>query len=136
MGHYDCKHCGEYGCFGSCPEGQAEKARLEKIRKVGEAVNVKIALNALNEQRDGDGDICVEDLDDDFKLIEEGDWNQDHKYQRSTSIVQHNKTKTFWSITRSRSGSPFSDWYYGEAYVTRVTPVVRTIQVTSWEEVK
>lgn len=133
MGHYDCKHCGEYGCFGSCPEGQAEKARLLKNRKKEDEINVKIALDALNENRDSQGDIYIEDLDDDFELIEEGEWKQNGKSQYRENIVKHKKTGTFWSIERERSGDWYSDWYYGEATVTRVTPVVRTIQVTTWE---
>ncbi|ADX87514.1 hypothetical protein TU18-RWS_00110 [Vibrio phage ICP3_2009_B] len=133
MGHYDCKHCGEYGWFGACPEGQAKEARLLKKRKEEDKINAKIALDALKEQQDANGDICVEDLSDDFELIEEGKWKQVGKYQFSESIVKHKKTGTFWSIERERSGDWYSDWYYGEATVTRVTPVVRTVQVTTWE---
>lgn len=136
MGHYDCKHCGKYCCFGSCPEGQAEKARLMNNCKEDDKINVKIALDALNEYRDGDGDICVEDLSDDFELIEKGEWNQVGKSQFSESIVKHKKTGTFWSIERERSGDCHNEWYYGESYATRVTPVVHTIQVTKWEAVK
>lgn len=127
MDHYDCKHCGTFGCFSNCLEGQAEKARLLKQHKLEDEIN---------SLRDGYGDICVEDLSNDFKLIEEGKWSQDHKYQFSSSVVQHIKTNTFWMIKRSRSCSYHSDWYYDNASFKRVTPVVRTKQVTSWKEVK
>lgn len=34
MGHYDCKFCGTYGCFGDCPEGQ-EFYRKDEEKKEG-----------------------------------------------------------------------------------------------------
>lgn len=33
MGHYDCKRCGEYGCFGECEE--AEKRFAEALDCAG-----------------------------------------------------------------------------------------------------
>lgn len=70
-------------------------------------------------------------------LIEEGEWVQDHKYQHKTTIVQDVRTNLFYRYTLTRSGSPFSDWYYtyeddSEHYLEEVTQQTRTIVITEW----
>ena len=49
---------------------------------------------------------------DDWELVEEGEWTQDHKYQHKDSVVKHKPTGKFYHYEISRSGSPFTDWYY------------------------
>ena len=48
----------------------------------------------------------------DWEVVEEGDWTQDYKYQHKESVVKHVPTGKFYSYGISRSGSPFTDWYY------------------------
>ena len=77
-------------------------------------------------------DLFFEDYTDEFEVVEEGDWTQDYKSQLRTIVFKYNGL--LYSITASRSGSPFTDWYYEwedtdvfEAY--RVEPVTKTITV-------
>lgn len=70
-------------------------------------------------------------------LIEEGEWIQDGKYQERTNIVQDVRTNLYYRYTITRSGSPFTDWYYtysdySEHYLEEVTKQTRTITITEW----
>lgn len=49
---------------------------------------------------------------DDWEVVEEGEWVQDYKYQNKESVVKHIPTGKFYCYGISRSGSPFTDWYY------------------------
>lgn len=48
----------------------------------------------------------------DLVLHEEGDWDVDSKYQFMTNIYFQESTGKYFSVTISRSGSPFTDWHY------------------------
>ena len=50
-----------------------------------------------------------EDVDEGV-IIESGDWIQDGKYQYKETIFNHDGK--IYSLSVSRSGSPFTDWYY------------------------
>lgn len=56
----------------------------------------------------------IEEVD----VIEDGDWTQEGKYQYSQSIVKFKDT--FIQISMSRSGSPFTDWYYDDTEISVV----------------
>lgn len=78
--------------------------------------------------------------DNPWIMIEEGDWIQDGKYQLQTSVVQDSRTGKYYSFDVSRSGSPFTDWYYphedeDEFWLTEVKSETRTITVTEWVSV-
>lgn len=79
-----------------------------------------------------DGDIRWEELPEDFDIVEEGDWTQDHKYQHSEGVVRHKDTNRFFRISRSRYGSYHTSWYYGEAHVCEVERREETITITKW----
>lgn len=73
-----------------------------------------------------EGDICIDELPEEFDVVEEGDWGIDYKdYASCVNIVTHKPSKTFWSIYRNRSGSYYTDYYYGESDVCRVEPAQR-----------
>ena len=68
---------------------------------------------------------------------EENKWVQDGKYQEQTNIVKDSLTGKFYRYSISRSGSPFTDWYYphqdeSKHYLEEVTQQTRTITVTEW----
>lgn len=46
-----------------------------------------------------------------IKIIEESDWFQDGKCQYMETIIKVDDK--FYSVGFDRSGSPFTDWYYG-----------------------
>lgn len=48
----------------------------------------------------------------DLILHEEGDWEVECDYQLITNIYFQESTGKYFSVTVSRSGSPFTDWYY------------------------
>ncbi len=48
---------------------------------------------------------------DGFKIVEKTDWTDEGKYQYMDVIFEH-AGKT-WKVTIDRSGSYFSDYYYG-----------------------
>lgn len=56
-------------------------------------------------------DLCHDDHDEGvYQIVDEGDWNQDYKYQHRYIVFKH-KDKLYQLLV-SRSGSPFTDWYY------------------------
>lgn len=65
------------------------------------------------------------EANDDCKIIEEGDWRQDSKYQFRTTIVEYKGILI--AVSETRSGSPFSDWFYNDTHI---------IQCERKEEVK
>ena len=54
----------------------------------------------------------IEGGDGDWEIVEEGEWTQDYKYQHKESVVKHVPTGKCYHYEISRSGSPFTDWYY------------------------
>lgn len=57
----------------------------------------------------------LEDIEygsDTWEVVDEGEWVQDYKYQTKESIVKHIPTGKYYQYELSRSGSPFTDWYY------------------------
>ena len=75
-----------------------------------------------------------------WEIVEEGDWTQDYKYQIQENVVKHIPTGKFYQYEISRSGSPFTDWYYSyedelpELY--EVEKKSRTIVQEYWGVVK
>ena len=73
-----------------------------------------------------------------FEVIEEDEWTQDHKYQLKDWIFKYEGK--FYQLTENRSGSPFTDWFYGSDYweaeveVEEVEPV--EVKITQWKVVK
>lgn len=73
-----------------------------------------------------------------FEVIEAGEWTQDYKYQLKDWIFRYEGR--FYQLTESRSGSPFTDWYYdsddwkAEVEVEEVEPV--EVKITQWKVVK
>lgn len=82
--------------------------------------------------------LTEEDPSEGFEIVEEGDWTQDHKCQFKDWIFKHEGK--FYSLTESRSGSPFTDWYYAsedwgsQVEVEEVEPV--EVKITQWKVVK
>ena len=71
-------------------------------------------------------------------LIKDGDWIDDGKYDYRTLIWQDTKTFKYWSISESRSGSYYSDYYYDSEdassfTLSEVYPV--EVVVTQWNSV-
>lgn len=75
----------------------------------------------------------------DLVLHEEGDWDVDTKYQHISNIYFQESTGKYFELGISRSGSPFTDWYYsfedsGENLI-EVELVEKTTVVKSWKPV-
>lgn len=93
-------------------------------------------IKLLEADKDNHGDICHYEIDSDvFKLIEEDKWTQDYEYQHGGFVVQHIESGRHFYVSRSRSGSPFTDWHYSESTVSEVKQVTKTITVTQWEAI-
>jgi hypothetical protein len=52
--------------------------------------------------------------------VEEGEWEQDYKYQYNTSVYKYKDR--FVRVNQSRSGSYHSDWYYNDPTFDEVVP--------------
>lgn len=82
--------------------------------------------------------ITEEDPSVGFEVIEAGEWTQDCKYQLKDWIFRYEGR--FYQLTDSRSGSPFTDWYYdsddwaAEIEVPEVEEV--EVKITQWKVVK
>lgn len=86
----------------------------------------------LEEIRNADGHIYIQDLPEGFTLVVEGNWSQEHKQQYAEHIVMHSPSGRHFSLEQARSGSYHSDWYYEETYVDEVQKVTETVVVTKW----
>lgn len=79
--------------------------------------------------------IVYEGLED-FEEVESSDWEVDYKWQHCEVIVKQFSTGKFFSYTLSRSGSPYSDYYYiyeGEGVtLTEVQKVKKVIEIEEW----
>lgn len=76
-----------------------------------------------------EGEIEVDDVK--LETVEEGEFEQDHKYQ-SAELIFTDGEKTYRAFV-TRSGSPFTDWHYddfGDADVTEVEK--REVTVSRW----
>ena len=76
----------------------------------------------------------------DWEVVEEGEWTQDYKYQHKESVVKHVPTGKYYQYEISRSGSPFTDWYYSYEDgdfpdLTEVEKKERVITETYWSVV-
>jgi hypothetical protein len=75
---------------------------------------------------------------DGFRVIEEGEWDDDGKYQYREIIFEHEGK--FWALYDQRSGSHFTDWYHSiregdhDGIVYEVRRVTKTVHV--WETVE
>lgn len=69
-----------------------------------------------------------------LEVVEEGDWIQEGKYQYQSTIVKDDEGNHF-EISNNRSGSYHTDWYYGDANVCQVKPVVETYTKVVWKAV-
>lgn len=94
-----------------------------------EPINLAFILEQLKE----DSDYFEAD---DFELVREGSWEQDYKYQLRDDVYKHKESGRFFMHIQSRSGSPFSDWYYDDPQVVEVVPETKTVTVTTYTEVK
>ena len=83
--------------------------------------------------------IVYEDLED-FEEVEYSDWEVDCKGQHCEVIVRQFSTGKFFSYPLSRSGSPYSDYYYsyeiGGVTLTEVQKVKKVVETEVWVVVK
>ena len=93
--------------------------------------NVKLAQSELNEIY-SEGEVEVNGVK--YSEVEIGDWTQDGKYQQAF-VIFTDGDKTYRGYV-SRSGSPFSEWYwddYGDADISEVEK--REVTITKWVNV-
>ena len=84
-------------------------------------------------------DLVREETLDDFEQVESSDWEVDYKWQHCEVIVKQLSTGKFFSYPLSRSGSPYSDYYYsyedGGVTLTEVQKVKKVVETEVWEVV-
>lgn len=83
--------------------------------------------------------LAREEYLDDFEQVESSDWEVDYKWQHCEVIVKQLSTGKFFSYPLSRSGSPYSDYYYsyedGGVTLTEVQKVKKVVETEVWEVV-
>lgn len=73
----------------------------------------------------------LESDDPHYETVDRGQWISDGKYETRNDIVKHVETGEFYRLCVSRSGSPYSDWFYFfDLNLYRVKEA--TITITSW----
>jgi hypothetical protein len=82
----------------------------------------------IYKQNGNDTDFDVDGLE--YEIIEEGEWEQDHKYQHRDILVRYNGTHIM--VNENRSGSYHTDWYYGDTLIYEVYPVDEVKTVRTW----
>ena len=79
--------------------------------------------------------------DEDWTMVEEGDWISSGIWEIQTCVVMNNESGKYYKYELSRSGSYYSDYYYKHmedddgVELSEVKPVEKTIVVKSWEYV-
>lgn len=70
-------------------------------------------------------------------LHKEGDWSVDHKYQHQELIYFQESTGKYYSMQISRSGSPFTDYYYSYEDSGSELCEVKLVEITvkEWQAV-
>lgn len=77
----------------------------------------------------------VDGEDDGYEEVHRGKWAQNGKHQMSNVVVRRESDGTFWAITVTRYGSPFTDWDYH--YDTSMTEVeLVEVTTTAWKPKK
>lgn len=82
--------------------------------------------------------LIEEDPSEGFEIVEEGGWTQNNRYQLKDWVFTY--AGKFYRLIESRSGSPFTDWYYdsddwgSQVEVEEVEPV--EVKITKWKVVK
>ena len=72
-----------------------------------------------------------------WKVIKDGDWVCDGKWEFLNMVVQNEETGKYYSYDLTRSGSYYSDYYYqhtedGGVELTEVVPKEVTVVQTQW----
>ncbi len=77
---------------------------------------------------------------DEYEPIEDGSWEVEYEWQHQGRVVKSNTTGKFYLYTLSRSGSPYSDYYFsyedGGTELQEVELQEKTIVVKEWVAVK
>lgn len=92
-------------------------------------------LNELLSHKNSDGVVFADDLPEYWIEVDEGNWEQNGKYQYCSQIVQHLPSGRHFMLSQSRTGSPFTDWDYTETDVDEVKKEVRVIEQIVWAAV-
>ncbi|HEY5631203.1 MAG TPA: hypothetical protein VIR31_03680 [Nitrososphaeraceae archaeon] len=101
-------------------------------------IELKDALDAVCLDSYGCGKYDIEYLPDLFlsrlEEVEDGEWTQDYKYQHKATVVKDDEGNHFM-LSNNRSGSPFTDWEYGQPSIYQVVPKVKVISTVVWEQI-
>ena len=79
--------------------------------------------------------------DEDWTMIEKGDWISSGKWEYKTCVVMNNESGKYYKYELYRSGSYYSDYYYPHieddkgVELSEVKPIEKTVVVKSWEYV-
>lgn len=57
---------------------------------------------------------CEFNGDEDFEVVEEGDWVCDYKYEICTNVFKRKSDGKYFAHDQSRSGSYHTDYYYND----------------------
>lgn len=74
----------------------------------------------------------IDGIPSSWDLVDDDDWTDDGKYQYRSCVYFVPEHDVHVSVSESRSGSYFSDWYYGSKYFTLVAPETKTITVVNY----
>lgn len=104
-----------------------------------EKTDLTAFLKFVEKQDDMCADSCIEsaieefDFVESYKVIEESEWTQDYKYQSNEVVFElelTNGEKRYIEMCMSRSGSPFTDWYYTVSGVNEIDKFKGNSQVS------
>ncbi|QFR56031.1 hypothetical protein CPT_Muldoon_075 [Serratia phage Muldoon] len=73
---------------------------------------------------------------DSWELVDEDDWTDEGKYQYRSDVYFVPEHDVHVCVSSSRSGSYWSDWYYGEYYFSLVTPVTKVVTTVTYPAIE
>lgn len=98
-------------------------------------INLKVSIAEVENMACGDSGVTRDGVE--LRVVEEGDWVSDGKYESCEVIFTDGER--FYTATALRSGSYYSDYAYesewndGDAEIVEVRKVTKTIEV--WEAI-
>jgi hypothetical protein len=81
---------------------------------------------------------AIGDEHEDLEIVEDGEWEVEHKYQTSYSILHEVSTDKYYYLDRMRYGNYYEGYEesFDNNWLPEVKKVTKQITVTKWEQIE
>lgn len=107
---------------------------MENIHTKELLAKLSSIISDNDEDEDTDGEYNDEGIK--YSFVEEGDWIDDGKYSYREDVFFFPDHNVYINVSRSRSGSYYSDYYYNDPEYCFVEPKTKTVVTTYYSAIK